>query len=235
MESSENFNENLLKTSLKVSVITVCADLGSSIDISKIYQNHSELSKNIEDYEYNNLELDYKEKKIKNADEKIKNSDSLKKNSFFFNCLKVTFKSESKISIKIFLNGRIQVTGSKSIETAHEVVDNIYKFIIYHNLVDNSIIKNIETFKIKSKKIAMINSRFYHNKEIDQYHLNAVINENNLFKYSTFNPNIYPGVNIKYKNSTVIAFRSGIVSVISKTSDELLDSYNAINSVLSNV
>ncbi len=237
METEENFQTNVIemydkditKGPINISVITLCANLNSRIDINKLRENQNIIYKN-----FKNTRIHKIKNKVKNNKYEIKNK--IKKN-IFNNCFIFSLEhmDSKNISVKIFINGKLQITGCKNIEIAKNIVNIIVNIIEY---MDNiySIIENKQTFKLDSLEIAMINSGFKLNFEINQYLLASQLKPDDIIKYVSFQPDKYCGINIKCINNTsVFIFRSGAVNISgSKNTDNLKKIYNHIINILKN-
>jgi len=235
-------------TPLRISVFSVCADLGSDIDLGKIYDNFMEGNCGRYEIKYDPFET-----------------------KFFGNCLLVGFShidetnTVSKISAKIFCNGKIQIAGCKTINAVNEVPDIIEDFVEVCAL--NSI-KNLSNFGILNNSISMINSNFKFknsNLFINQQKIKDVINNNRFdgktgeWRLAIFQPGKYHGVNIKYwtpearlkmssniiKNKkipkkisgqiSVFVFRSGSITITgSKNIVDLVSTHKAITKIIEN-
>ena len=104
---------------------------------------------------------------------------------------KFKIKIKKIINVKIFKNGRIQITGLKyenqGIQIIHKLIDLLNK---------NSIVNNDIQLKMIDYSIVLINCDFELSHGIDRYKLHDKLIEKNY--YSSFEPCNYPGVNIKY-------------------------------------
>lgn len=91
--------------------------------------------------------------------------------------------------MKIFRNGKIQMTGLKSEQEGNYASETLLKYI--HN--------NIEKDKkgyITDMSIVLINSDFGCGFKIKREQLYNILTSKNI--YTTYEPDIYPGVNAKY-------------------------------------
>jgi len=170
-----------------------------------------------------------------------------KKKNCFQNQMTVEIKPDlpkypdSKVSLKIFKNGSIQMSGIKCIQACNTVLT---KFITelsreYGVIEDGKIeeirfIDNIDILEIYSFKIDMINSGFQ---------LNYEVNRENLYNHlleckieCKFEPSIHAGVNIKFaptgaeKKVSIFVFESGnIIITGAKKVNNILESYNYIS------
>jgi len=104
----------------------------------------------------------------------------------------ITTRLKKIINIKIFNNGKIQMTGLKYEKHG---MDIIIKILPYFNKIFDR-----DDLKILTYKIVLINCDFEFKDTIDRYKLhNQIVN---FGYYSSYEPCSYPGVNIKYYINT---------------------------------
>jgi len=116
----------------------------------------------------------------------------------------ITIKSlAKKYNIKLFSNGKIQMTGIKSREDAKHVEKKL-RLIFETDIIDMEMAMMNVTFKITDKPVHL-------------YHLFDVLAVQDLVVYYT--PEIYPGLKLKYNKSTAMLFATG--SIIISTKDEM--------------
>lgn len=167
---------------LRISTITAVGALfTNNIDLNIIYE-HIQIDDIFKYIKLNKLEkgINHKKKKKKNKKD-------------FFNQMTIHVydgikRNDGCVNLKLFKNGKIQMTGIISEEHG----DNVIK-LIHDKLKDNSEIKFLDELKMN---IAMVNSDFDYGKTIDRTKLYEYLIDNNY--YVTYEPCIYPGVNIKY-------------------------------------
>jgi TATA-box binding protein (TBP) (component of TFIID and TFIIIB) len=137
----------------------------------------------------------------------------------FYNCaniyITVKYQNKPKVSAKIFSNGNIQLAGVLNPYSATYAIRKLFKRL--------SVLEafNSETARISNVRICMINSDFKINKYIKQTELCKILDQGklNYLKTYSFNPNKYPGVNIKMqipdtdKVMSCIVFRPGSVII----------------------
>ena len=137
----------------------------------------------------------------------------------FYNCaniyITVKYQNKPKVSAKIFSNGNIQLAGVLNPYSATYAIRKLFKRL--------SVLKafNSETACISNVRICMINSDFKIDKHIKQTDLCKILDKGklNYLKTYSFNPNKYPGVNIKMqipdtdKVMSCIVFRPGSVII----------------------
>tara|TARA_B100000768_G_scaffold123672_1_gene114421 strand:- start:2720 stop:3370 length:651 start_codon:yes stop_codon:yes gene_type:complete len=137
----------------------------------------------------------------------------------FYNCaniyITVKYQNKSKVSAKIFSNGNIQLAGILNPYSATYAIRKIFKRLKTLNAFTS------ETAKISNVRVCMINSDFKIDKFIKQTDLCKILDQRGLeyLKTYSFNPNKYPGVNIKMqepdfnKVMSCIVFRPGSVII----------------------
>ena len=109
-----------------------------------------------------------------------------------------------EVNFKLFSNGRIQMTGVKSIENATDVLEMMIKNLKLLNDTDDDgnqqnafIEQNDKEISYGKINIHLINSDYSTGFKIKRDVLHSLlVNEYNV--YSTYEPCIYPGVNTKY-------------------------------------
>jgi TATA-box binding protein (TBP) (component of TFIID and TFIIIB) len=296
MEKVNDFN-NVVKSikttddiasDLKVSVLTIGAELGSLIDLSYLFKKfeknkHKKDSKNkerfdnglpfkkyylVDDLTYNDFTLKYKPECRKSAKKEVitrsnGGRSNKKQKSHFYNSLYISFgyKQSKNISVKVFPNGKIGITGNRNIEISHEIPVIIEKFIKKFK----KCIKEPKKFGLKNQRIDMINSNFKFKSPIKQNTLKNLVNEYKFngktgsWRISTFQPGRYSGAKCKwwsekakdkYRKNIITGkkvpkkvngqvsiniFRSGSVNIMgSKSSADLYGAYNTITTLVRN-
>jgi TATA-box binding protein (TBP) (component of TFIID and TFIIIB) len=128
----------------------------------------------------------------------------IKKN--FFNQVTLNYQDISNKSIKIFSNGKLQITGISSKLESEYVINQIVSWI---NCTLNICVRPIK------KYIGMINSNFSVGKCIDLISLNKLLNTN-VKVLSIYNPESYPAINMKYNidDTRVSVFIFGTGNVV---------------------
>jgi len=174
-----------MENDLRISTITSVLKLSQNIDLEKIYAHIPISEKFIPYIEYGsgNPPRGFSEKSLIKKRKK-------KKKKIFYNQSTIHVIHDGKImNVKLFNNGRIQITGLKNEGQAGKLVKKLLQYFKdfdvigdYTELIDN--------------KIVLINSDFDLGYQIDREKLHHEIVENDI--YSSYEPCIYPGVNIKY-------------------------------------
>ena len=174
---------------LRISTMTQIGELNSPIELDKLYE-HLEIS-NLIHY------ISYGSEKCKGEMiRKIKNPRKNKIKKHFYNQITLHIYLDKIINLKIFNNGRIQMTGlkneSQGINTIKIVTDAINQLPDFKK---ESIFKTDQLICPWTKTV-LINSDFDMGYKIDREALHRLIIEAGYF--SSFESCIYPGVNIKY-------------------------------------
>ena len=221
---------------IKISTISATCSLGVNLLLPNIYK-YLKLSKDgIYTIKYDNkiksLELLKKKKKVQKS---------------FQNQMTVEINPDlieyplSKISVKIFKNGSIQMSGIKNIKACNNVLkklvtelERVLAIIENNNIREINFIENNEKIVISKFKIDMINSGFELKYEIDREIFYNVLLEKNI--ECKFEPSIHAGVNIKYlidnelKKVSVFVFESGSIIITgAKTIDNIVKTYEFIS------
>lgn len=174
--------------SLRISTMTACAEIKSNIILSELYKqtNLSDFIKYVEHGDNN-----YKGFAKKNT--KKKRKEKVKKT--FFNQVTIhCFYDDKIINVKFFNNGKIQMTGLKYEEQGIKLYDKLHElFKTYTNTFDGEIV-------MINYRIVLINSDFSLEEDIDRDRLQNKLSEHDY--YSTYEPCVYPGVNLKYYFNT---------------------------------
>lgn len=147
----------------------------------------------------------------------------------FFNQLTINYKDISKKSIKIFLNGKLQLTGLSSLFECKLVIEMICKWLSECFL---------ERITYNNFKIGMINSNFMINHTINLEKLQYYLINNHSNANIRFEPDTYPAINVKslFDNKvSIFIFGSGnIVITGAKTLSEIKTAYEYISQILNN-
>ena len=179
---------------LRISTRTAVSKITSSINLQNLYDN-LEIDDSIKFIQFKeNPEkgINYK------LSEKKKKRNNKKKKKKFYNQLTLHYFDEKIVNVKIFNNGKCQMTGLKYENHGIKIIKNIIEIIKKNKNVDE-IVTNTD-LKYDDYKIVLINSDFNIGYKIDRNNLHRHIN--NIEMYSSYEPLIYPGVNIKYYYNT---------------------------------
>ena len=181
--------DEIINEKIRISTMTIISAIDSNIDLNNLYEKFN-ISDKIRYIEYGKNPI--KGEIIR----KIKKPRKKKEKKYFYNQLTLHVFSDKIVNTKIFNNGRIQMTGIKSYDQGEKVVE-IFLNELYSLSVEKkeSIVDNLNP-KINKYEVALINSDFDIGFKINREVLHRIIVSLNY--YSSFEPSIYPGVNIKY-------------------------------------
>ena len=175
----------IMENNLRISTITCVLRISQEIDLESVYQRLPISNCYIPYIEYGSINTPkgFSQKSLIKKRKK-------KKKKIFYNQATLHVIHDGKImNVKLFNNGRIQVTGLK---VEGQGANLVKKLLVYFKDFD---IINYYT-KLIEDKVVLINSDFDIGYEIDRDNLHEEIINNNI--YSSYEPCIYPGVNIKY-------------------------------------
>ncbi len=181
---------------LRMSTMTIVSSLSTNIDLLNLYDNFNinDIIKYIECCKKENNEKNIYYKGFAEKNNKKKRKEKTKK--IFFNQLTIHLFIDKLINMKVFNNGKLQLTGVKSEEQGlkciNYLIDNIKKI---DSINDNKIFDS-KDINILNYDIVLINSDFDLGHDIERNDLFNKLSENGYF--STFEPCTYPGVKIKY-------------------------------------
>ena len=180
---------NALKTSdLHVSAIVQIGKLSSDINLQEL-ASHLIINNNILYIEFGS--------NIKKGDNLKKEKKKKKEKKYFYNQVTLHLWLGKRINMKIFNNGRIQMTGIKKESQGYETIELFIKEI--NKISDENKLKifnSIEINQTESIETVLINSDFDIYSEVNREMLHRLIVDHGY--YSSYEPCTYPGVNIKY-------------------------------------
>tara|TARA_B100000575_G_C23072806_1_gene617990 strand:- start:244 stop:984 length:741 start_codon:yes stop_codon:yes gene_type:complete len=173
---------------LRISTITCILQISSDIDLKKIYDSVP-ITKYIPFIEYgsDNIPKGFSKKMLKKKRKKTKKKS-------FYNQATIHVVHDKKImNVKLFNNGKIQITGLKEIDQGPILIQTLIEYLQDLSILD------YDTF-LMNHKLVLINSDFDIGYEINREVLHKEIIDMGI--YSSYEPCIYPGVNIKYFMNT---------------------------------
>ena len=195
---------------INISTITLLCSLNcTNIDLMRFCDNFSEpdvqlkTNRNPNDYE-------------------VTKRGRVKKN--FFNQLTLNYKDISKKSIKIFSNGKLQITGLTSYLECNKLIEMICGWL--SECLDSDI-HAIHMY------VGMINSNFSIKRYVDLIQLNNVLNHHENVM-SIYNPESYPAINMKYVlgDTKVSVFVFGTGNVVITGSKSMTQMFNAFKFIV---
>lgn len=248
-------NSELESTQLKPSTITVCFDIGTKINIKNVVDTFNTNFMNHDIFQQINYKEGTKKSKKKELNDAFYNQCSI--------VLSITddeskIQSQtSKINIFIFPNGSFRTVGCRTIKTVTIMINEIFCFFKYNK----GLVVDQDKLSLNNVRITMINSDFKLNRKIKQKKLFDIIcNEYTIknggnIKSCLYDPDKYPGINIKYIKDlakiessktytrkgrkkiegevSVLIFRSGSIIITGyKKPIEAKNAYDYINKIL---
>lgn len=200
---------------IDISTMTIISDLSCEINIKHLNDNFASPFKPVcflkKTKEHNEYELT-KRGKVKKS---------------FYNQITIEFKDYTTKSVKIFSNGRLQMTGITSISEAFETVNTI----IY--ILENT--PNVLKTTCEGPTnmyIGMINTDFHVKHELNILKLKSLMESKNV--RISYNPGVYPGLKIKIHQSSnactsAFIFRSGRILITgAKSLSDIQNAYKII-------
>ena len=152
------------------------------------------------------IDLEHFCRHFKHPQVMIKTVDQTKR-KYFFNQITLNYKDISKKSIKIFSNGKLQITGLTSVFECNRLLTFIREWL-------STIFK--DDIRIMNSYIGMINGNFSIQKTIDLLNMNTLLC-NNEGVLCIYNPESYPAINIKLNNNgnliSVFVFGTGNIVI----------------------
>ena len=184
---------------LRISTMTATCSININLDLKKIYDNlklNSEITYIELQGKYRGVIFNKKSQKRKEKKKKKKKKTSKRRNDFYNQATVHVYHPDKKnpVNVKLFKNGNIQMTGTKSykmgIDVVTRLIEEFYK-------MEKDIIEEKETMEMTNYNIQMINSDFDIRFKIDRLKLFTLLRQDyNMFV--EYEPCNYPGVNIKY-------------------------------------
>jgi len=165
--------------------------ISSNIDLSILYE-HLGITDTITFIEYGTNPT--KGESYKKTNSRNKRSNKPKK--FFYNQITLHIFLDKFVNVKVFNNGRIQMTGLRSKNQGITIINIL--ILELKGLSENKLTEILDNSnpEIVSNDIVLINSDFDIKFRVNREILQRIVIEGNY--YSSYEPVIYPGVNIKY-------------------------------------
>tara|TARA_B100001094_G_scaffold256001_1_gene255100 strand:- start:2064 stop:2858 length:795 start_codon:yes stop_codon:yes gene_type:complete len=202
---------------LKISTMTCIGDLFQTIDTVTLTTKFKSTS-----YPICTL------KKTKNHHE-YEESIRGKKRLSFYNQVTINYTDTTNKSIKIFSNGKIQITGLTSFNETISCLSIIEKILF------DSLGITLSNKCVNSLSIALINSNFAFHNNINILKLKPLLTSHS-FKVD-YKPDVYPGLKIKHptNNSSIFIFKTGNVVLTGiKNLNALFKTFEDITSIILN-
>jgi TATA-box binding protein (TBP) (component of TFIID and TFIIIB) len=230
---TESYSFNEIPKNVSVSTTGVTFELGVIVNLKYLFKL----------VKLNDILLGMKYKnEVKQSEEiNMKISEKTFNNQL---TMKLKIAEDKCISVKIFLNGSVQIAGSKSIEQINCGIHHLIrilkkKFFIESTGEEIKLVDNYN-FAIKDFKINMINSNFYINYKINIENLYPIIIKKGV--KARFEPLSHRCVNIKYlpsnahekdKPISIFVFESGSIIITgARNGNNIKSAYDFIMNIL---
>ena len=186
MDESHNAKlDNPAMSYISISTMTIVCDLSGEIDIKKLSEGFESPSFPVCQIKHTKQHNEYE----------ISKRGKVRKS--FYNQITVFYTDHSTKSIKVFSNGRLQMTGLSSIQEASKVAEMMCKII---KCAPGALRSNPDHFGLVSLSIGMINSNFSFHCCIDIIKVYDIIKSTPNI-HVTYDPDVYPGLKIKVQLS----------------------------------
>jgi TATA-box binding protein (TBP) (component of TFIID and TFIIIB) len=203
-----NIDVVLKPTELRISTMTACMDIGICVDTKYLYEKYCPPNNiTLSEYTSNNKvkynpELDYSVVGCKAENYPTKGFFVKKKKSNFFNsaALNVLLTNNKTVNVKVFNNGKLQMTGVPNEEggnKAAEIVIELIKSIADDVQSGKKIVFDKKRLEINNYRTVLINSDYYCGMEIKREHLFLILQDEYDLSVSYESEN-YPGVKLEY-------------------------------------
>lgn len=139
----------------------------------------------------------------------------------------LTIKHSSGVSVKLFLNGSLQLAGCKSVIQFVDVTEQIMRWVMEVSSGD---------YCIDDFAVQLINAQMHLNTAIPLAVLKAALM--GLGRSATYDPDKYPGLNLKFdatsgKKVTVLCFKSGACIITgSQCPGDVVEGYDTVCSAM---
>ena len=169
--------------------MTAVSSINSDIDLDNLFKNI--VPNNLVTYiQHGSLGTKGEPKK------KPRKSRVPKKQKSFFNQVTLHVHCEKSVNVKLFNNGKVQMTGLKYETHGEKVLSLLLPYLQELNSMSDQLIVTNEPLIHNPFKIAMINSDFSIGYKVKRDVVHREIVDSGM--YSSYEPCIYPGVNMKY-------------------------------------
>lgn len=182
-------------TPYEISTITVTGNVNSHLNLDAFYE-FIDIDKYdmIRYVEYGSTKSDHCYKGVRES--KTKKTKPFGKR--FDNQMTLhVVDGEAKYNVKLFKNGKLQMTGVKDVDFAKDVVDELIKIITIENKQQRIILNDCGELENCNFKTQLINCYFRINYKVNRAELYRLLSN----KYSlncTYEPCIYQGVKLTY-------------------------------------
>jgi len=174
---------------LRISTMTAISSLNTDINLDNLYKN-MDFNETIPFIQHGSHGIKGESNKMKRKSRKPE------KKKTFFNQVTLHVHCDKLVNVKLFNNGKIQMTGLKYEGHGSKVLQKLIPLIVkLDSQSDNKVFNNDEV-TFEPMNTVLINSDFDIKFKIQRDVLHREIIDAGM--YSSYEPCIYPGVNIKY-------------------------------------
>ena len=183
-------------TPLRISTMTAIGSLPCQLSLKDTFEK-MHVTNIIRGIEFqNDIKGETRKKKKKRTSTTDQNN---KKRCFYNQITLVLCLNDKKMNVKIFKNGKLQLTGVKSESAGKQACQHIYEMLCQLKLTSlPSLGEEKEKEPAINYRTVMINSDFKIGFPIRRNELFRLFVKKYNFRHTTFEPCIYPGVNAKY-------------------------------------
>ncbi len=174
---------------LRISTMTAVSAINSDINLDNLYKNAviNDVLTFIQHGSFGTKGESNKKKRKQRVPKKQKT---------FFNQVTLHVNCDKVVNVKLFNNGKIQMTGLKYENHGEKVLNKLLPYLLKLDSESENKIMNNSDIEYKPFNIAMINSDFSIGYKVKREIVHREIVDAGM--YSSYEPCIYPGVNIKY-------------------------------------
>ena len=175
---------------LRISTITAVSAINSDINLDNLYKN-AKINDVLTFIQHGSLGSKGESNK------KVRKHRIPKKPKSFFNQVTIHVNCDKIVNVKLFNNGKIQMTGLKYENHGEKVLDTLLPYILrLDSESPDKVFDQSLTIEYNPFNIALINSDFSIGYKVKREIVHREIVDSGM--YSSYEPCIYPGVNIKY-------------------------------------
>ena len=174
---------------LRISTMTAISSINSDIDLNNLFKN-SVINDTLTYIQHGSLGS-------KGTPNKKKRKQRIpKKQTSFFNQVTLHIYCNKCVNVKLFNNGKIQMTGLKYETHGEEVLQKLLPYLHMIDSTNETKVLSNDKIEYSPFNIALINSDFSIGYKVKREVVHREIVDAGM--YSSYEPCIYPGVNIKY-------------------------------------
>ena len=174
---------------LRISTMTAISALNSDIDLDTLFKNIT-INRDFPFIQHGKLGIKGESNKT------TRKSRKPEKKKTFFNQVTIHVFQDKLVNVKLFNNGKIQMTGLKYEDHGIKVLHKLIPYIQELDSTNEHKVFTHSDITFTPMNIVLINSDFDIKLKIQRDILHREIIDRGM--YSSYEPCIYPGVNIKY-------------------------------------